>query len=349
MKIFLGLLIAAATFNLAATAPAKEPNQAVACPSFFLVRLPRSSIEQTPQRIVQRDSVDCVIVGTRAKGTSLTNGTMRVVLDEQASEPTLHIQFAGTSTSKTVGTHGPAIMHMHSTTYFTASRTVVLTLDKGLVTQPTQVRLNTTLTVDDVQSSKPGLRGRLVKRIATRKSQQLHQQATREATSLAERNLRHGFEQGVNQQLVALDRQFEGVRKMMLATDKKSKLRFALVGENRSSVVLYVANEGTDPHLLPETIALGEGMQLWLRNPVPAEAASLTGLLPEQFAWIAGASAESLFTNYLSLYGWKCTSRDDWLIAEQESGSQRPALQAVVVRKPVIDALKEDQGRLARD
>lgn len=349
MKIFLCLLIAAAALNLASNCKAKEPDQAAACPSSFLVRLPRSSIEQPPQRVVQRDPVDCVIVGTRARGTSLTNGTMRVALDEQASEPTLHIQFAGTSTSKTIGTHGPAIMHMHSTTSFTASRTVVLKLDQGLVTYPTRVRLNTTLTVDDVQSNKPGLRGRLVRRIATRKSQQLHQQATREATALAERNLRHGFEQGVQHRLVALDRQFEGLRKMMLAADKKSKLQIALVGENHSSVVFYVAAERTDTRLLPEAIATGEGLQIWLRNPVPLEATSITTFLPEPFAWLTGSSEESLLTKYLSLYGWRCTTRGDWLIARQEPLIPTPDIEAVVVRKPVIDDPETDQSRLARD
>ncbi len=128
--------------------------------------------------IDKRMPVTRVILGTRARGTAHTKGRADVNTKPAKDDAAFYVRISGSTTSRTVGHNGPAIIHSHSVTTWTAQK--IVRFDGGeFVTSPATITSKTNITPLGADSSLPGLRGRLVTRIATRRAIELNCTAER--------------------------------------------------------------------------------------------------------------------------------------------------------------------------
>lgn len=234
----------------------------------FLIRVERSVVEPPPQRVETRGAVDRMILGTRAIGASQTAGAMRVSLDEQNVEPALHLTFGGVTYTWTTGRNGPAIIRSRTATGFTCSRKVVFTLDRGFIAHPTSVSTATNVVIDDIGSDRRGLGGLLVRRIATRRMNDMYGEVRAVADRQTQDDIRREFETAVNQYLDGLNKQFKTVRQFATLAGKDAQLQMKVVGEGGDSVVFYIAGaKGNEEVELPQMAAAKAKAEVWIKNP----------------------------------------------------------------------------------
>jgi len=261
----------------------------------FLIRIDRDLIEPPMQHVQSRDPVDRMILGTRAIGTSQTVGTMRVVLDERSEAPAINILFDGQTYTWTNGRNGPATIRCRTATTSHCSRRIVFTLDRGFVAHPPHVSTTSHLVVDQIQTELPGLRGRLVRRVAQRRSQESYGQAKAIVDQQTKADIRREFETSVDQYLVALNQQFTTVRQLATLSGEDAKLRMKLVDKDGKFIVLYLAKDGETDISLPK---LGEAQakaEVWLKKPslpsLPSVPSTVTALLGRQVPGVASLLA----------------------------------------------------------
>jgi hypothetical protein len=242
----------------------------------MLIRVQRHVIEPPPQTIESYDPVDRVVLDTRAVGTSHTKGTMRVMLDEQSTTPTLLICFDGATCSSTVGQNGPAMIRSRTATNFRCMRQVTFTLEEGFQGAPAQVTTGTHLLVDSVTPDRPGLRGRIVQRVAWRRTNESHAQAQATIDRATQLDLKQEFEKSVDEYLSDLNRQLEAARRIARLSGSEAKLRLQVVGDDRQSIALYLAPEGCRAEL-PELDEPRASAEVWIKRPAFSEAATVFG------------------------------------------------------------------------
>lgn len=333
----------ALVFLLLGSACFAEPPDQEQTPCSLLIRVPRKTIEPPDQQVAHDGDVDIEVLGTRAVGRSTTSGTLHIALDERSREPLLTITFSGTSRGRTVGANGPAILYCSSTTRFECSRRITFNLEQGFVARPSVVQSKTQYTVDAVGSSQPGLRGRIVRRVAWRRERSSHGQATNIVARETQRELRRGFEQSVDEYLAGLNSQLKDVRQLALATNDKARLGLALAGPQRDTVVLYLADDLDQPVALPELTAGCQGAELWMRSPVASVAlpSTVTSVLSQHFPSLGGALALAPLVNLsspklTSTLGYR--SEGDWLIfGLSDPAAPPPDSDRIVVKKPVVE------------
>jgi hypothetical protein len=108
----------------------------------------------------------------------------------------LHVTFTGTIRSRTVGTHGPAILHNYGETVFDA-RSHLVFAPGGVYATPATASARTSTHTYDIDSTLPGLRGRIVERAAWRKSTDLRSQADQ----IAAQKAAHRVADALNQEM----------------------------------------------------------------------------------------------------------------------------------------------------
>jgi hypothetical protein len=307
----------------------------------LLIRLPRTVIEPPEEEIVRPGDVDMMVLGTQAKGTSMTRGTMHAALDEESREPALEVTFSGVSTSTTKGANGPAIIQSESSTKFTCRRRLAFHLDRGFVAGPTDVQAETVLRITGIDSDRPGLRGRVVRSVAQRRVEASHDEATAIVTRQTKEDIRRGFEEAFDSYLAGLNRRFDDIRQVAASSSKDADLCMHLAGDRKQTVVLYLA-AGDDEVALPVLPDSCESPEVWIRNPVAIKSLSLPGPIgPLLSQYIPAVGTVLSPTPLLSLpqsvdeSKWGLRTEGDWLIFGGKASSSTS--ERLVVKKPVVE------------
>ncbi|KAA5542768.1 hypothetical protein FYK55_14710 [Roseiconus nitratireducens] len=135
----------------------------------MVLRISEDLLQKIFARDIDRQTpVDRCILGTHSRGTAVTTGHADVETKHDIDDGVFQIQVRGTTRSRTVGRNGPAIIHSQAVVNWTVAK--VIRFDQGqFITRPGSIRSDTTLNLIRVDSSLPGLRGALVRRIANKR------------------------------------------------------------------------------------------------------------------------------------------------------------------------------------
>lgn len=141
-------------------------------------RVSREIVASGMRREVDRTTrvVDCIL-GTAIRGTGHTVGTVEVQLVPNPRQAAFDAVFRGVTHSRTLGSNRSARIHTRGRTEMVAHKRMVFDPGVGLTALPTRTRARTRTTITGIGSTAPGLRGRLVTRIARRKAGQSQGQA----------------------------------------------------------------------------------------------------------------------------------------------------------------------------
>lgn len=257
--------------------------------------------------IVVEDS----ILGTEVRGHGTTKATKTLVFAPHAERAVLRLRISGTVDTTTLGRNGAARIHSRALTTFRAEKDFWLTAD-GLTALPTVCTAETTTLSANVASASPGVRGRIVKRVAQR---QVRQQKI-EADQIAARHAEDQIRQLVDQEASELASQFERCALaplLALANDSDGSVRLhfcSAQGLLRIGVVLGpLGAPPGEPNLpLDSGLALRWHLTLgerWMESPwVKTLMASLQpsnplterlgGIVPASLVRTAGAWSQQL-------------------------------------------------------
>ena len=159
------------------------------------VRLSRSFLQRVVQREVrQRKPVNDFILGSTITGTSETNGSTELVLQPNAQHGELEIRLSGVVSYRTVASHGPVEIYANGAAQFAAAKAVWIDQD-GVATGRAATNVINTSTITGVQSSLPGLLGRIARRIGSRRAALNRPLADAIGGQHLERQINDGFNQ----------------------------------------------------------------------------------------------------------------------------------------------------------
>jgi hypothetical protein len=130
------------------------------------------------RNIDKRSPVTRIVLGTLASGTSHTTGRVEVVTESDRQDAAFYVQIFGCTNARTIGRNGPAVIYSLSITRWTAEKFVRFD-GTEFTTGPAILSSDTRIVPLGAGSSLPGLRGRVVSRIATRKAVELNSIAER--------------------------------------------------------------------------------------------------------------------------------------------------------------------------
>lgn len=134
----------------------------------------------------RNNSVHEFILGTTVVGSGRTQGTISVSLVPNEEIAAFETRFHGRVHTSTTGYNGPAIVYTQGETQISAQKRLFLN-EQGLFALPALSRASTRTTITGIDSTAPGLRGCLVRRIAARKANKQLGQAEQVAAGKASR------------------------------------------------------------------------------------------------------------------------------------------------------------------
>lgn len=128
--------------------------------------------------IDEHTTADRCVLGIRAVGPSHTRGNSDVEPKPDRDDAVFRVTVTGTSNATTRGRSGPAIIKSHSSTTWTVNKDIYLEGSR-FVTRPGRVESQTTLRPGGIGSTLPGLRGAIVRRVASNKERESRGSAER--------------------------------------------------------------------------------------------------------------------------------------------------------------------------
>jgi len=162
-------------------------------------------------RVEEARPVNRVVLGTPAKGTCVTAGTIKVDAKSENNAAAFVVSFQGRARSRTSGVNGPARIFSHTDTDFVVTRTVSFS-PQGFESHRTQVRQSTRLAIDDIQINQRGLRGAIVRRVAWKRARESQAAAEQEIARMVHNDLKTEFDRHLDEKVAELNRQFQITR-----------------------------------------------------------------------------------------------------------------------------------------
>lgn len=217
------------------------------------VHISADYLRQCVERAIERhNAVSDVILGTQINGWATTVGRTGAQLEAGDERALLSVTFAGTIRSRTVGTNGPAVLHSYSETLFEARSRLVLA-SAGVYAVPANTTARTSTTTYDIESTLPGLRGRIVERAAWRKSSELRSRADQIAAQRAANRISTALNQEMKQAADGIERTLiENICKLAAAHNGKPSMHFS---STHDYLHLVMRRPGaTDDHWEPPAI-----------------------------------------------------------------------------------------------
>lgn len=160
------------------TVPVLIPSPAVEEKKLAVVlRIPHALIAKAVNQDFQHTApVARVMLGTRSQGIAHCQGAVTCDLVEQSTGALMRCRIVGSVQSETCGINGPASISARSTTCYEAQKFALFD-GRRFTTRPATLQSTTKVVITGVGSSLPGLRGRIVRRVASKRSTESHDQA----------------------------------------------------------------------------------------------------------------------------------------------------------------------------
>ena len=278
-------------------------------PPLAAVRIPATLIaREASETFFHRSPVDRVILGTHSRGTADCHGAVQCTLEEHSDGAVFVCHIRGQVDSQTCGVNGPATIASQSRTQYWATKRIVFE-SRQLVAQPAQVSGITVVNITGIGSTAPGIRGRLVRRIATRRADSSlpTAEAITQRLTLSElqQHIDHEFDQrlqSINAKLATRLAILDAFAQDNYELAVRSQAEFIeiLLSENRPPATPQPSPKRIDEALavvtsVPE-LPLSESVVLWL--PLPELSAQLSDspllatLLPALPLWLNGPLAK---------------------------------------------------------
>lgn len=189
----------APAFPLLAADPDRLPAEVVR------VRISRDLLANQFERAISRhDLVVDTILDTPVQGNALTVGATEVTLQPSSDGARVVIRFAGTVSAQTQGYKGPVVFDSEAVTRFTARKELLITA-KGVRVAPSICVAETSSTSGGVQVNRPGVRGRIIERVARRKLEETRDEANSVVAEHAAAQINKVFDQEVASEVAPLD------------------------------------------------------------------------------------------------------------------------------------------------
>ena len=168
------------------------------------VRMSKEYLEDYLTRNVDRKKpVRDYILGTTLVGESRTTGKTRLVLHPDDQRALGEVEFVGEVHARTTGRNGPARLQYLSDSTFHARKKLVIG-ESGLVASPATARAPSRLTLTGIQTTLPGLRGRIAQRIATRREANSRSQANAIVSDHTADDIREDLDNKLNEAVAAI-------------------------------------------------------------------------------------------------------------------------------------------------
>jgi hypothetical protein len=235
------------------------------------------------ERVFRGRQVDTVrrvnktVLGSHVVGTSHTRGNVRVDLSHADHNAAFYVVFSGQTRTRTVGHNGPALIDSRTETQFTAARRVTFTPLEGFKSEPTSLRSSTRLIIEGARSTRPGLRGRIVRRVALRRARETHAQAENIAYNDSHREIQYAFDRSLDARVARLNKRTEVIRYATALLGRDSQELDVQVSSSHDCVQFAIGREqsekaGID---LPTEASPDTPLEIWvhssaLRDRLPA-------------------------------------------------------------------------------
>ncbi len=158
------------------------------------VQISRELVRKLLARPIYRaTSINDRIVGTPVSGTANMTGHVNLGFVPSHDRAIVDLTLNGQIHSQTVGHGGPVQVHSGGLTNFSAVKRVSFD-HKGIQVLPAQVNAQTTTNIQGISTSLPRLRGRIARRIGTRRAYELKSAAEAESAQKAESRIAAQFD-----------------------------------------------------------------------------------------------------------------------------------------------------------
>ncbi len=188
--------------------------KAAALRGVTILRVSERYLEELFARDINKHTaVSRVVLGTRATGTAHTQGRADVDTKPDRDDAAFYVRITGSTKSRTVGRNGPAIIHSRAVTTWTCQK-IVRFNGEEFVTTPATIESDTQITPMGTGSSLPGLRGRIVRKVASRRVCECNSTAERISGRDTDRQVLADVDRVVDGQIAKLNARVES-RPMM--------------------------------------------------------------------------------------------------------------------------------------
>ena len=250
-----------------------EPNDGLVS-VLATVRISRVVIEPLSAVKVDRTTeVNDEVLSAHVTGSCHTTGTVSIELTPDQTKAAFNLILAGESISNTVGVSGPARITSRASTKYTAVKEVMFDGD-SFETTPAEVTANTDLKIEDVDSTEPGIRGRIVKRVAERRVREEFEESRRLAAQRVIDQVSKGFDEAVQKHLDRLNEQLKLDRLLSGQVENHARLPLRFKTTKDSLHVTFLAEEG-EPRQLPaftltpsSAVRVGLNLVALAKNPI---------------------------------------------------------------------------------
>lgn len=237
--------------------------------------------------INKRTPITRVVLGTRARGTAHTRGRAEVDTKPDKDDAAFHIRITGTTTAQTVGYNGPAIIHSRSITHWVAVKTIRFD-GQQFTTSPGTITTQHCIQPLGASSSLPGIRGRIVSRIAARRAVQYNHMAERITARDTRQRVLADVDRVVDGQIEKLN---QGISSRPLLTMLLPKLEDVGVQFSTSSKCINISFAGENLQILPKALPIGDiepgDTELWFQTAlITGAGGSIPEIIDDAGTWL---------------------------------------------------------------
>jgi hypothetical protein len=189
--------------------PAAIEEAEAALRGVMILRVSERYLEQVFARDIDKHSqVSRVVLGTRARGSAHTKGRADVDTKPDHNNAAFYVRISGSTTARTVGHNGPAVIHSRSVTNWICQKTVRFDGEE-FKAGPATITSDTRITPLGAGSTLPGLRGRIVSNVATRRAIECNRTAERISGRNTEKQVLADVDRIVDQRIGTLNKRIE--------------------------------------------------------------------------------------------------------------------------------------------
>lgn len=236
--------------------------------------------------IDKHTSVNRCVLGTQAAGSAHTVGRADVVLEQDDKGAAFRVVLTGKSESATVGRNGPAIIRSRSVTNWEAVKHVKFD-GKRFVSPPSTITGNTVITPMGVDSTLPGMRGRIVRRVANRKAGEMRSSAERISQKQTDQELASEVDVAVD---ACVEKLNQRLHTRPLLTHLLTLLDSKQIEISTSEKSIHFSFEGADTSLAtvcPVDQHVMSEIELWVHMPLlRSPDTNIPQLLNNALSWL---------------------------------------------------------------
>lgn len=159
---------------------------------------------QVDQRFSHEEEINCEILGTKIIGVSQSKGRLIAKIEQVESNAHIHCTLIGLIECENKGKNGPAQIDSRTSSSFTAVK--IVSFDgKRLTSRPTELDLETVVVITKVDTHLVGLKGVLVKRLASAQAEATKEEVQGIARAMTKKRLAGRIDSEFESQLAAIN------------------------------------------------------------------------------------------------------------------------------------------------